>query len=78
MMSLFQMISMMSENATADKDSLEKLKKEVETVVKDVNESAKILHSYKKSAEMDAMAVKSALDEAKQAQTDAKNAEGLS
>jgi len=70
-----QMMSMMKKNATDDEALLEKLKKEVENVVKDMNTSEKILQNYKKLAERDGIAVKNALAESKQAQSDAKKAE---
>ena len=72
------MMSMMKKNATDDEALLEKLKKEVENVVKDMNTSEKILQNYKKLAERDGIAVKNALAESKQAQSDAKKAEGMS
>ena len=72
------MMSMMKKNATDNEALLEKLKKEVENVVKDMNSSEKILQNYKKMAERDGIAVKHALAESKQAQSDAKKAEGMS
>ena len=69
------MMSMMKKNASNDEDSLKKLRMEVEGLVKDVNASEILLQKYKKSAERDAVAVKNALEESKQAQADAKQAE---
>ena len=67
----------MKQNTSANEADLEKLKKEVENVVKDVNASEKVLQDYKKMAERDAIAVKNALNASKQAQSDAKTAEGM-
>ena len=40
------MLSMMKQNTSANEADLEKLKKEVENVVKDVNASEKVLQDY--------------------------------
>ena len=62
--------------ATNSSEEFEKLKKEVDETIKDMNASAVLLEGYKKMAENDSVAVKNAMDEAKQAQVDAKKAEG--